>query len=302
VQLNLPEKSGFTLGELTVALALLGLLLILLLNTLASHQKVFRNFRERVLLAEQLREGRLALTTDIRGTAITADTLRLLSDSAFEFFSTIGSSVVCGVSGQVAALVPTDLTNGIFLSSIPLPPDTGDLLAAYSRIDSIPGTRRWIRFRISAVATAPASTACPATSGFTNSADAQKPGYRISLVGSTADLFGGAPVRILRRGRYSLYKSSEGEWYLGYKRCNAVAAGCSAIQPVSGPYLPYSAATGGGLRFRYLDSLGAVVPSTRPLDVAAIEITIRAEVDPAGRSTGRVIDSAIIIVTPRNLH
>lgn len=285
-----------------MTLALLGLLVTLLLHTLASHQKVFRNLRGRILLSEQLRDGELALLSDIRGIAVGADTLRLLSDSAFEFFATIGSSVVCTVASPDITLVPTDLSSGLLLSSIPLPLDTGDLFVAYSPPDSVSGNRNWIRYRIAAVSTAPASSGCPATTGFTGFMDLQKPSYRISLAGYSNGLASGAPARILRRGRYSLYKSSDGGWYLGYKRCNAMAAGCSTIQPVSGPYLSYTAATGGGLRFRYLDSLGAVVPATRPLAVASIEITLRSEVDTTGRITGRKFDSVVVLVTPRNLH
>jgi prepilin-type N-terminal cleavage/methylation domain-containing protein len=299
---NPAARTGYTLAELVIALALLGLLVTLLLHTLTAHQKVFRAFRERILLSEQLRDGELSLLSDIRSTAVRADTLRLLTDSAFEFFSTIGSSVVCASSAQVVSLVPAGLANGLLLSSLPLAPDTGDILLGYSKADSISGARRWIRYRVSAVATAPASSACPVTTGFTAPADAQKPAYRIFLAGSAASLGPGSPIRFLRRVRYSLYRSSEGEWYLGYKRCNAIAPGCSSIQPVSGPYLPYSSSTGGGLRFRYLDSAGAPVPSTRPLDVASVEITLRGQLDHAGRVSGGSLDSILVLVTPRNIH
>lgn len=285
-----------------MTLALLGLLVALLLHTLASHQKVSRNLRGRIVLSEQLRDGELALLSDIRGIAVGADTLRLLSDSAFEFFATIGSTVVCTVASPDITLVPTDLSSGLLLSSIPVPPDTGDLFVAYSRPDSISGNRNWIRYRIAAVSTTLASSGCPPTTGFTGSMDLQKASYRISLAGYSNGLTSGAPSRILRRGRYSLYKSSDGAWYLGYKRCNAMATGCSTIQPVSGPYLPYAAVTGGGLQFRYLDSLGTVVPSTNPLAVASIEITLRSEIDATGRIAARMFDSVVVLVTPRNLH
>lgn len=300
--MSLAVRTGFTLAELVIALGMLGLLLTLLLSTLAAHQKVFRNYREKILVSEQLRDGQLSLLTDVRGAAVRADTLRLLTDSALEFFATIGSSVVCTSSSQNVSLVPSGLASGLLLSSFPVPPDTGDLLAGYAKPDSISGVRRWIRFRISAVTTSPAATACPATTGFTSSTDAQKLSYGITLTTSPAGLAAGSPVRLLRRARYSLYRSSEGDWFLGYKRCNAIAPGCSTIQPVSGPYLPYSSSNGGGLRFRYLDSLGAVVPSTRPLDVAAVEIAIRGEVGSSGRSFGRSLDSIIVLVAPRNLH
>jgi type II secretory pathway pseudopilin PulG len=293
---------GFTIAELTVALALLGVLIGLALHTLSAHQKVFRNFNERVLRSEQLREGELALATDIRGSAVTSDTLRLLADSAFEFFATIGSGVVCTLSAQTIALVPSGLSSGFILTSLPLPPDTGDLLVAYSAPDSLTGARRWVRFRISSVTSASASSACPATTGFTAANDLQKSSVKMTLAGATAAIAPGAPVRIVRRGRYSLYRSSEGDWYLGYKRCNALAPGCSTVQPVSGPYLPYSSSNGGGLRFRFVDAFGAAVPSTRPLDVASVEVTLRSDIAASGRSTGHGIDSALFLVSFRNVH
>lgn len=300
--MNSVQRSGFTLAEMIVALVLLALLVTLLLQTLTAHQKVFRSFRERTLLSEQLRDAELTLAGDVRGAAVTADTMRLLADSALEFFTTIGSAVVCTSAAQEVTLVPAALSNGLMLTSLPIPPDTGDLFAAYTRPDSISRNRRWVRLRIAAVTTSSASSGCPPGTGFTNISDAQSPVYRITVIGATGDIGAGAPARILRRARYSLYRSSEGNWYLGYKRCNAVATGCSTIQPVSGPYLPYAAATGGGVRFRYLDLYGAPVPSTRPLDVAAVEITVRGEVDASGRITGRHMDSTIILVAPRNLH
>lgn len=295
-------RNGFTLLELVVSLVLLTLVVALVLGTLSSHQKVFRGMRQKILVNEQLRDGEAALVTDLRGTAL-SDTLRLMSDSAVEFFAAVGNSVVCTTPvTQVISLVPADLTNGLHLSSLPIAPDTGDLIAIYSIPDSISGVRHWQRFRIALVATAPASTACPLTSGFSASSDLGKSAYRISVAGDVSGVAAGAPVRIIRRGRYSLYRSSDGDWYLGYKRCNAVAAGCGTVQPVSGPYTPYVNGTGGGMRFRFLDSLGHNVPSARPRDVAFIEIILRAEVTASGRVSGRWIDSVLISVTPRNVH
>lgn len=297
--MSIDSRPGFTLAELVLTLAVLGLLITLLLSTLASHQKIFRRLSHQILVSEQLREGQLALLGDMRAPAVRADTLRMLSDSAFEFFASIGSSVVCRLDGQVVSLVPAALSSGVMLTSMPFPPDTGDLFAAYSRPDSISGARYWVKLRISAVSSALASAVCAASSGFTSSGDVGRPAYRLTLIGPTDAIAPGAPTRILRRGRYSIYRASDGGWYLGYKRCNAVATGCSTIQPVSGPYLAHSS---GGLGFRFLDSLGASVSPSRPLDVAAIEITLRAEVAAGGRITGRTVDSAIALVSFRNIH
>ncbi len=271
-----------------------------MLSTLSSHQKVFRGMRQKILVNEQLRDGESALVTDLRGTA---DTLRLMADSAVELFATVGSSVVCtSPTTQVLSLVPSDLASGVYFSSIPVAPDTGDLIAIYAARDSMSGYRRWIRFRISSVSTAAASSVCPPTSGFTSSSDLGKPAYRIAVIGSLSAIAAGAPARIVRRGRYSLYRSSDGDWYLGYKRCNAVGTGCGTVQPVSGPYLPYTPGSGGGLRFRFLDSLGNVLSSSRPMDVTSVEIVLRAEAGASGRVTGRWIDSVLFVVTSRNVH
>lgn len=297
-----PARSGFSVAELLVALVLLALVLSMFLGTASGNQKVLRGMRERILVNEQLRDGEAALVTDIRGAALSTDTVRMFADTALEFFATVGSAVVCTTpSSQTVSLVPADLSNGLMLTSIPVSPDTGDLVSIYSKRDTLTGARSWLRFRITAVGTAQSSTACPVSSGFTMNADASKAAYRLTLNGSLAAVTAGAPVRLLRRGRYSLYRSSDGDWFLGYKRCNAVASGCGTVQPVSGPYLPYSSSAA-GLRFRYFDAMGTAVQPARPLDIASVEITFRAEVSPQGRVSGRVVDSISVVATPRNAH
>jgi hypothetical protein len=87
-------------------------------------------------------------------------------------------------------------------------------------------------------------------------------------------------VRFIRRGRYSLYRASDGDWYLGYRRCNALGSSvCGAIQPLSGPYRRYSsdpAAT--GLLFEYFDANGnRLGAGSSPLELARVDVTARAE-------------------------
>lgn len=297
-------RRAFTLVELIASLAIAILLTGSVLRAVSHHQRAFRALQERILVSGQLRDGEQALLADLRGTAVSGDTLRMLSDSAVEFFSMIGSGVVCGnPSGTTVGLVPEGLSSGNSLTSLPVPPDTGDMLSVYSAPDPVGGQRRWLKYRIQSVGSASASTVCPEVFGFTSPSDLRLTAQRITVAGSeTPAVTSGAPVRFLRRGRYSIYRSSDGDWYLGYKRCNAVAAGCSAIQPVSGPYLPYAQGGAGGLRFRYLDSTGSPLPATRPLDVTSFEVTLRAEVGIAGRIMGRSRDSAVFVITPRNFR
>ena len=79
----------------------------------------------------------------------------------------------------------------------------------------------------------------------------------------------GAIIRFLRRARYSFYKSSDGEWYLGYRRCSVgTPSSCASIQPVSGPYRAYKGSSSpSGIAFRYYDVNGAQLTSTRAIDI-----------------------------------
>jgi hypothetical protein len=113
-------------------------------------------------------------------------------------------------------------------------------------------------------------------------------------------------VRFIRRGRYSLYHSTDGEWYLGYRRCNAVGLSvCGAIQPLSGPYRAYSSNTGStGLLFEFFNELGGRLGAgSSPLTLARVDITARAESRHRLTVEGRTVmpaDSATVSVAVRN--
>ena len=74
----------------------------------------------------------------------------------------------------------------------------------------------------------------------------------------------GAPVRIVRRVRYSLYKEpSDGKYYLGYANYDAASGAYGTLAPVSGPYDPTSTVSGtvSGVGFRYYDVDGNEIAS-----------------------------------------
>jgi hypothetical protein len=113
-------------------------------------------------------------------------------------------------------------------------------------------------------------------------------------------------VRFVRRGRYSLYKAADGEWYLGYRRCNAIGSSiCGGIQPLSGPYRAYSAnPQRTGLLFEYFDAAGGRIGAGLPaLALARVDVTARAESRQQislERGFSRPADSATISVALRN--
>jgi hypothetical protein len=202
------------------------------------------------------------------------------------------------------------LANGNTLTSLLANPDTADLAAVYTIPSGNIDSARWETKRIAAFSNRSLATACPSSTGFTTLADAASgaTGYQLTIESATKTIVRkGAPVRFIRRARYSIYKSSDGLWYLGYRRCNASGPpSCAAIQPLSGPYRAYGKkGTASGLSFRYFDSGGAELPTgSSGLSLARVDIVLRGEsarrVAMAGDAQSTFKDSIIVPVSPRN--
>ena len=300
-------RNGVTLAELAVVLALLGLIGGTIGLTLVRQQRFYRGATELLHAREGVRDATELLSTDIRGMSV-ADTVRLLADSAIEFFANIGSSVVCQAAGGTGVGLPgASSGRGVTLTAFLTNPDTGDIALFYR--DSLEGAGQWERHGIASFGVRSLAVTCPSTSVFARGSDADSRGSGFYLVLSTplsAHVKAGAPVRFIRRGRYSLYHASDGSWYLGYRRCNAVgASACGAIQPLSGPYRGYSSNRGKtGLLFEYFDESGsALASSASPLALARIDITARSEGRQRILVEGRVTipsDSATVAIATRN--
>jgi type II secretory pathway pseudopilin PulG len=298
---------GVTLAELAVVLALLGLLGSAIGATLLRQQRFYRGTTELLHAREGVRDAMELLSTDMRGMAV-ADTVRLLADSAIEFFANIGSSVVCQTTGGTSAgLAAASSVRGNTLTSFLTQPDTGDI-AVFHR-DSVDGGSEWERHRIVGFGARSVEMTCPESAGFAPASEvgAGATGFLVDLSTTLSPYVrSGAPVRFIRRGRYSLYHASDGRWYLGYRRCNAVgASACGAIQPLSGPYRDYSPdPCRTGLLFEYFDGSGRrLTPASSPLSIARVDITARAESRHRILVEGRVTapaDSATVAIAIRN--
>lgn len=305
------ERRGFTLIELIAATSLAALVGSALMLTLRRQERFYGAATDVMQVRAQLRDAADVLGADIRGAAIARYGLPLMTDSAMELFTAVGSSVACAApAGKTLFLPPHRLASGTVLTSLLASPDTGDLALIYAMPAGQPDSGRWVESRIAAFAARSVSTTCPAATGFTSDADAVgQTGYALTLTTAPpASVRQGAPVRFLRRGRYSLYRSSDGQWYLGFRRCNAVGASvCGTIQPVSGPYLPYERQGGrsGGMAFRFYDSAGGeVVDALLSPTISRIDVVFRGEtarvVSLAGDARLRYRDSAIVSISPRN--
>lgn len=302
--------SGFTLIELIVATAIAGLVGGAIVATLVRQQRFHAAAGEMLVVRAQLRDAADVLASDIRSAAVASYGLPLMTDSAIEMVTSIATSVLCEApSGVTLQLPPATLASGNTLTSILAPPDNGDIAMLYGSPLNAAESAQWESIGIMSFSSRSLATTCPVSTGFTTSADAAAPGrgYLVTLAASpTPAVRKGAPVRFLRRVRYSLYRSSDSRWYLGYKRCGGSAPfTCTAIQPVSGPYNAYSSGSTSGLAFRYYDATDTELPTASAgASVARIDIVLRGAtargVSLAGDSRQTYRDSAVVSVSPRN--
>jgi type II secretory pathway pseudopilin PulG len=295
-------KRGFTVAELLVATAVAGVACALMTMTIVRQQKFFSSASEILGVRAQLRDAADVLASDIRSASIAQFGLPVMTDTAFEMYSVIASSVACmSPSPTTIGLPPIALASGSTLTAMLVPPDTGDVVAIFS-VDSA----RWDNYRVSAFGSRTLAASCPSSTGFTTQGDAA-PGYQVTIAAAAAPpVKKGSVIHFLRRSRYSFYRASDGDWYLGYRRCGVSAPySCSAIQPISGPYRPYRSGGGGGVTFRYRDKYGGdVTNAALASTVARIDIVLRGETASAVSLTGdaRKIwrDSVVVSVSPRN--
>jgi hypothetical protein len=298
-------RRGISLAELLVVMAIAGVIGGAVTVTLNRQQRFYRGAAELHYVRENVRDAMEVLSTDIRGMSV-ADTVRLGADSAIDFFANIGSSVVCQINGTDVGL-PAVHASASSLSALLVEPDSGDIALFYARSER--GGEEWQRRRIAGFGARALASSCPVASGMSQQSelDAGARGFVVTVASPLAsDVRVGSPVRFVRRGRYSLYRASDGQWYLGYRRCNAEgAAACGAIQPVSGPYRPYSSdPPASGLLFEYFDANGqGLDPAASPLALARVDITARSESAhrlTLGVRSDRIMDSAKVSLAIRN--
>lgn len=240
-----------------VSLAIAGAIVSLAAAAATGQLKFFRGVGEVSAVRGQVSQAALIAANVLRGVGSTAD-LHVALDSAVEVSVTIGSALACATdTGRLR--VPGARLDGATLASFLEEPQAGDLAHAFIP-DSASG---WLRLTVAAP---PVASGCPRFP--------ESPGWQVPLAEPLV-VPAGAPIRFTRRTRVSLYRSSDGGWYLGLKEWNGALDRFNTIQPAAGPLAPYGALAESGLHFQFLDSAGGVVPS--PVDPARVAlVTIRA--------------------------
>jgi prepilin-type N-terminal cleavage/methylation domain-containing protein len=288
-------RAGLTLVELMIVVVLLGVVGAGIVTVLLHQQKFYRGTTDLIATRQQIREIAAALPSDLRGISSVGGDIYAMSDSAIEFRSVYGGSVVC-VSNVAASWVsspPITLLRGSTFTSWSATPLAIDSVAIY---DNGPTPKladdAWRFYELSAVAVQNGSALyCPTTSGLVQAADITPLNkmYQFLLTPApTATIAVGAAMRFFRRVHYRLYQAADGNWYLGYFSCKRnQVPNCNATQSIGGPFNAYATPAAGtsGVQFSYFDSTGTALDPTVAPNRAAVS-RIRLVVRGTGQTLG----------------
>jgi hypothetical protein len=296
----LAARRGATLVELLVAAIVGGIALTLITVLCVREQRVFIDMAEQSASYAQLRDAEAILPIDVRMASSVAGDIREARDTSIELRGTIASAVVCDTAGGGVVLSPATAdpyTYAGFASAV----TAGDTAWVLLATDTSGG---WRPYRVSSSAAFRAGP-CAAL-GPRLAASALSTPRTVMVLDSLSPVTAlGAPLRVTRPFRYSLYRGTDGRWYLGQRDWNSVTAAFNSIQPVSGPFLSPAL---GGLGLRYLDSAGAAMsnPVMNTRGIAAVQVSLRSETKSATRALasagqrGMRVDSAALWILLRN--
>ena len=299
------RRRGFTTIELLVVLVIGGIVAATIGSVLQRQQRFFTNAAALVERRVSLRDATGILPAEMRALAPLAGDVMAFSDSALEIRATIGAAIACDTvgGGEALDLAPVRTSRGVPLAAYGTAPQPGDIALVFDAglADSSSGDA-WLTLPVSGVG--PIAGVCAASPLLDPIADAGAPRLRLSFASGarvSAGVRPGTFVHVLRRVRYRLYRASTSDWYLGYSEWDG--ARFSVVQPVSGPFAPYSVRAGSsGLFLRYLDDAGnPLTLATDAARIARIEVVARAALGRGlSETAGGYRDSLAVTIRVRN--
>jgi hypothetical protein len=225
----LSARRGTTLAELVVAFTLLSVISALAAAVLVGAERRLRAVSEASGAAHTVRDGAALLAGEIGG----GDSIVVRGDTAVELLALIGQSALCARAAAWLVLPPSVTSAGQAFTLWRSPPSAGDVAAAFDT-----SANQWRYRRVDAVSAPTDGGGCVPASYLITVADsaARTPVTRLVLADSFPPTVGvGAPVRLLRRVRWTLYRGGDGQWALGQRSCDPVT-GCGTAQPAAGPF------------------------------------------------------------------
>lgn len=275
------DRRGHTLLEILVALPLMALLGIVLVQLLLSvHRQVLHHDGSLGAIRE-LRQGASILTAELRG--VRSSDVLAWSDTTIEFHGTVGVGIACA-AGRLAgpgamlyvAIVGDQLDAapaGVGSDPDPLagvwnqPPQPGDHAALFGRGAPLADSVAIHRVGVGTMSVTHDCDLSPLLGS------ARAPVVRLTYAdlnaGASAVMIG-TPVLVTRRTRFSLYRASDGDWYLGRRTWGL--GGWDVVQPVVGPL---ASARDQGLRISVIDHAGQRVADASG-HAAHVQIQLRA--------------------------
>lgn len=289
---------GMVLVELLVALTLLGIVLAMVSAISLREQQFLRNVDASAASSARLREARAVLPLDLRGLAPEDVRVSEARDTSIEVRANIASAVVCDTAGGNVILA-AKARDSLTYTSMVRDPERGDTAWV---LDATGDSARWSPV---AIDTAFVLAAGPCAPSIADLATAGGPRWSLRPRPDSARvaIAPGTALRVTRPIRYTTYRASDGEWYLGAREWNPSLGRFDAVQPVAGPLAP----GGTGLRVRYFDSAGVEL-APLSLDVKRVvliqlsvhALTREARVHRANLSQLRLSDSGRFSVRLRN--
>lgn len=287
------SRRGLTLVELLVATALFGIIAGALLSLVARAERQAGRIGARAGARRVARDAAAGLAGALRELAPGSGDLLVASTSEVQLRATVAVSVLCGIdAARSTVVIAPPAGAGPALASWIAAPRVADTVLFWAETPGAPGdslspaTPGWREHVLGADAGSGAM--CDPAAGIDGAAP---PGSAVALrlvVPLSSDVALGAPVRVLRRTRWALYRGGDGLFYLGAADCvPARVTPCATIQPVSGPY------PAGGVTLAYLDSAGRA--ATDPARAARVDITARAD----GAPWPAAGDTVMVSVSPR---
>jgi hypothetical protein len=272
-------RAGYSVLEMLVTLVVGGIVIGGVGAIGFRQQRFQRDVVTVVERLEQLEQATALVPISVRGISpgegdISAGAAR---DTSLEFRATIATAVVCDSGHGSVVLAPTG-TDAPHLASVLTRPDAGDtawVLAVSGAVES------WQPHPITGVVDSTTTCNVAGVPPWADHALRRSITLRLS---APLGLRSGGVVRITRPWRYSIYKSSDGGWYLGARDWNASTTRFNTIQPVSGPF---RSAAGRGLTLGYSDSSGATIPSgaADTHAIALVQVAFRVDSVLSGRYT-----------------
>ena len=292
------RRTGTTLVELIATLPLLAILALVSVLLVLNGQRVSRSVDGRTARNRELRHAAATIASELRSSR--SRDLHAWNDTLIEFDATVGFGIVCdNSSANRVELLPADGSDAM-RSTWSSAPDDGDRV--HVSVTAANATAYPDTHDASITAVGGSVTAC-SNSTLRHAIDGSA--VRLTITPAlTAPAIIGAPARITRRTRLSLYRSSDNEWYMGMRTLRP--SGWETTQPVTGPF---TSAAERGLRFTVRSRDGAVlsprttlmpVDSTTGNSPIVLDLLLRAESKWKERTGLRETDSLVFSIALRN--